>query len=79
MDKFSIPIDNSIQSDIALGSDHQAVKGKGVCEKVNLNIQGAEIMQDFLPFKLGSIDLILGMQWLITLGWTLSSIQKTSM
>lgn len=38
-------------------------------------LQGVKIVEDFLPLDLGGFDLILGMQWLETLG-IISSIEK---
>lgn len=44
------------------------VKGEGMCKGVVLTLQNIEIVEDFLPLELGSADVILGMQWLETLG-----------
>ena len=44
------------------------IKGEGICKGVIHTIQNIEIVEDFLPLELGSADIILGMQWLETLG-----------
>ncbi|XP_068638603.1 uncharacterized protein [Aristolochia californica] len=41
-----------------------------ICKGVQLTLQGIEIMEDFLPLELGNTDVILGVQWLETLGGT---------
>ena len=45
-----------------------AVKGEGVCRGIVLTLQNIEIVEDFLPFELGSADVILGMKWLESFG-----------
>lgn len=35
---------------------------------ISLHLQGIQIIDDFLPLELGSSDVILGIQWLETLG-----------
>ncbi|CAA6660971.1 unnamed protein product [Spirodela intermedia] len=40
-----------------------------ICHKILLKIQDLLIIQDFLPLNLSSINVILGIQWLKTLGW----------
>lgn len=45
-----------------------AVKGEGICKGLKLTAQNVEIVSDFLPLELGSADVILGVQWLETLG-----------
>lgn len=53
------------------GGSGRAVKGKGVCEAVAIKVADITIVENFLPLELGnSIDVILGMQWLYTLGIT---------
>ena len=46
------------------------VKGEGVYTGVELKLQGFMVIKDFLPLELGSLDVILGLQWLETLGVT---------
>lgn len=38
--------------------------------RATLHLQGINIVNDFLPLGLGSSDVILGIQWLETLGMT---------
>ena len=47
-----------------------AVQGAGVCKGVVLKLQNMEIVEDFLPLELGSLNVILGMKWLASLGET---------
>ena len=44
------------------------VRIEGICKNLLLTLQDIEIIEDFLPFDLGSADVILGMQWLENLG-----------
>lgn len=37
------------------------VKGKGVCDSVNLKVGELMIVDSFLPLELGGVDVILGM------------------
>lgn len=46
------------------------VEGKEVCEAVELNLGEMQIVVDFLPLELRGTNVILGMQWLHTLGVT---------
>ena len=54
---------------VQLGNGDQ-VPTVGICQGVHLHLQGVEIVEDFIPLKLGSTDVILGIQWLETLGGT---------
>lgn len=45
-----------------------SVKGKGVIHNVELEMQDCTIVTSFLPLELGIADVILGVQWLDTLG-----------
>lgn len=71
--KLAIPISGYW---VSLG-DAQVVKGFRVCKGVVLSLKdGLEITTDFLSLALGNSDVILGIQWLETLG-TLESNWKT--
>jgi len=48
----------------------EKVNGMGVCQQVEVNVQGVLVREDFLPIPLGNSDVILGIQWLETLGNT---------
>ncbi|TYK13876.1 Ty3/gypsy retrotransposon protein [Cucumis melo var. makuwa] len=54
---------------VILGSG-TAVKGKGVCWDVEVHLEGWKVTDSFLPLQLGGVDMILGMQWLHSLGVT---------
>ena len=44
------------------------VKTSGVCRGLCLQLAEIEVMADFFPLKLGTSDVVLGFQWLATLG-----------
>lgn len=44
------------------------VQGSQVCNKVPLQLQGMQITTDFIVLEPGSADIVLGVQWLRTLG-----------
>ncbi|XP_013614992.1 PREDICTED: uncharacterized protein LOC106321225 [Brassica oleracea var. oleracea] len=44
------------------------IRGTGRCKPLELTLQGCKITSTFLPLELGSVDVILGIQWLETLG-----------
>lgn len=52
---------------VVLGS-RESVKGKGICKGVKLEMQGLTVIVDFLPLELENTNIILGMQWLSSLG-----------
>lgn len=54
---------------VSLGTGEE-VQGKGICLGVVLELQGVDIIEDFLPLPLGNSDVILGIQWLEKLGTT---------
>lgn len=41
---------------------------EGVCRSVQVLIQGHKVVENFFPFELGNVDLVLGVTWLRTLG-----------
>ena len=52
---------------VILGS-RAAVKGKGICEAIEVFFNEWKLKDDFLPLELGGVDLILEMSWLYSLG-----------
>ena len=44
------------------------VKGEGICKGLVHTLQNIKVIADFLPLELGSAHVILGVQWLETLG-----------
>ncbi|XP_038904464.1 uncharacterized protein LOC120090832 [Benincasa hispida] len=45
-----------------------SVRTTGVCKGVILNLSNLTIINDLFPLPLGNIDVVLGVQWLMTLG-----------
>ena len=52
-----------------MGSD-TTVKGKGICEAVEVILSGWKVVANFLPLELRGVEVVLGMQWLYSLGIT---------
>ncbi|KAL0554692.1 hypothetical protein IC582_008619 [Cucumis melo] len=48
--------------------DGTRCKGKGICRRVELKLKEITIIEDFLAVELGTVDAVLGMQWLDTTG-----------
>ncbi|TYK00413.1 ty3-gypsy retrotransposon protein [Cucumis melo var. makuwa] len=67
--KLLIPIKETAHYGVILGSG-AAVEGKGVCERLEIRMKNWTVKEDFLPLELGGVDIILGMQWLHSLGVT---------
>ena len=65
--RLGLPLETTSTFGVLMGIG-LAVKGKGICKGVVLSLQNIEIVEDFLPLKLGCADVILGMQWLESLG-----------
>lgn len=64
---LGLPVDQTGGYGVVLGTG-LSIKGEGICQGVAVSMQEIEVMEDFLPLELGSSDLILGIQWLETLG-----------
>lgn len=55
------------QYGVTLGNG-QKIFGKEKCQQLLMNLQGLEVVEDYLILGLGNSDIILGMQWLEKLG-----------
>lgn len=54
-------------------------QGRGICQGIRLQLNDLEIVEEFLPLRLGSSDVILGMKWLETLGTTQTNWKNQTM
>lgn len=62
VEELQLPVCSKTFS-ITLGNGHKA-GGMGVSKDVEFELQGVIFKQNFLPFNLGHIDVILGIEWL---------------
>ncbi|XP_028552383.1 uncharacterized protein LOC114580110 [Dendrobium catenatum] len=67
VEELGIPMIQGRGVGVSLGTG-QKEQCAGRCSGVTLSIQGEDITQDFLVLELGNTDVILGIQWLQTLG-----------
>ncbi|KAA0043666.1 Ty3/gypsy retrotransposon protein [Cucumis melo var. makuwa] len=67
--KLILPIKETSHYGVILGFG-AAVQGKGICEKLEVQLNNWKIVEDFLLLDLGGVDVILGLQWLYSLGVT---------
>ncbi|KAF7802354.1 Retrotransposable element Tf2 [Senna tora] len=65
--QLSLPRENTSIYEVTVGDGH-VVKGQGICKGLKVEMQGAEIKQNFYLFNLGEVDVILGIEWLESLG-----------
>lgn len=65
--KMDWPMEKTSQMRIKLGDGFQTMT-QGVCRGVELKIGGFRIQADMHLFELGGIDVVLGIEWLNTLG-----------
>lgn len=59
--------------------DGYKVPGKGICRELEVDFQGCKMKQDFHPFALGNVDVILGMVWLYTVDNTNTSWRRLTL
>ena len=57
----------------------QKERGNGVCCDVRLQVQGVHIIQNFFLMELGGTEVILGMDWLSSLGKIEADFQEMSL
>lgn len=65
--RLGIPLVSTRSYGVLMGTG-LTVQGSSICKGVVLTLQNIEVVEDFLPLELGSADVILGMQWLESLG-----------
>ena len=46
----------------------ESVRGHGICRQVSMDLQALQVVEDYLPIDLTSMNVILGMKCLRTLG-----------
>ncbi|KAA0047329.1 myosin-11 isoform X1 [Cucumis melo var. makuwa] len=66
---LQLPIRDTAHYGVILGSG-TAIQGKGVFEDVEIQLMNWSVKEEFLPLELEGVDVILGMQWLHSLGVT---------
>lgn len=53
--------------EVSLGNG-ESITGFGECKGVRVQLDGVDVVEDFLPFNLGNSDVLFGVQWLEKLG-----------
>lgn len=67
--EWDLPLTDIGGSGVVLGT-RLVEQSRGLYCGLILTVQGVQVTKDFLPLDLGSTNIILGMQWLHTLGET---------
>ncbi|KAA0049931.1 Ty3/gypsy retrotransposon protein [Cucumis melo var. makuwa] len=70
VESLQLPVKETAHYGVILGSG-TAVQGKGICENVEIQLTNWKVKEEFLPLELGGVDVVLGMQWLHSLGITI--------
>ncbi|KAL5559612.1 hypothetical protein UlMin_035823 [Ulmus minor] len=65
--EMDIPCEATTGLGVQVGNG-MSFKQEGMCRGLKLSIQECEIVEIFFPFELGSVDVVLGVTWLHTLG-----------
>lgn len=76
--KMDWPVDDTPEMRIKLGDGYQTIT-KGICKKLEMSIGDFTLSPDLHLFELGGIDVVLGMEWLKTLGDTIINWRKQTM
>ncbi|KZV19296.1 peroxidase 64 [Dorcoceras hygrometricum] len=67
VDVLGLPIDETVKFGVCLG-DGGRVACTGICKRLVVDLRQCNILIDTYVFELGGVDLILGIDWLRTLG-----------
>lgn len=65
--RLGIPVTDTSRFGVETGT-RDSVQGRGVCKDVVLGLQELTIAESFLPIDLGTTDVVLGIQWLGSVG-----------
>ncbi|KAA0039020.1 ty3-gypsy retrotransposon protein [Cucumis melo var. makuwa] len=66
VEKLHLPSKETTHYGVILGLGI-AIQRKGVCEALEVQLKDWTVREDFLPLKLGGVDIMLGIQWLYSL------------
>ncbi|MCI07756.1 RNA-directed DNA polymerase (Reverse transcriptase), partial [Trifolium medium] len=72
------PVETTAQMNVKLGNGLQ-VATQGVCRKVEMCIGDFKLKPEMHLFELGGIDVVLGIEWLKTLGDTITNWKQQTM
>nr|KAJ0213053.1 hypothetical protein LSAT_V11C400166470 [Lactuca sativa] len=67
--ELALPITDTEPYGVRMGTGDNE-EGRGICRGVMLQLQELDIVEEFLPLRLRSSNVILGIKWLETLGTT---------
>lgn len=75
IEKLSLLVMQTKPFRVRVGDEYK-VQSEGKCKGVCLEIQGIIIVQNFFPFDIRSVDVILGIAWQETLVKTMTDWNK---
>ncbi|KAJ1383054.1 Aspartic peptidase domain superfamily [Sesbania bispinosa] len=67
VEELNLAVDNTPKYTVEVET-REKVRSRGICRDVVLEVQGVEIKQNFFIFDLGGTEVVLGMDWLASLG-----------
>lgn len=76
--QLKLPINDTEPYGVQMGTEDKET-GRGICKGVLLQLEGIDVVEEFLSLRLGSSDIILGVKWLETLGTTQTNWKTQTM
>lgn len=67
VERLNIPVQASRVFEVSLGDGYK-VRRRHICPAVVVEMQGVELQQGFHVFDTGETDMVLGVEWLRSLG-----------